>query len=57
MMPASMNAQVEDVDRGARLKMTPVDPTKLNQTREHMKQHAQMMNRSHSCSMMADAGP
>ena len=55
MMPA-MHAQVEDVDKGARLKMTPSDPAKLKEMRDHMKQHAQMMNQSHGCSMMADAG-
>jgi hypothetical protein len=55
MMPAT-HAQVEDVDQGARLNMTPVDSAKLGDLRAHMKQHAQMMNESHSCSMMADAG-
>ena len=55
MMPA-MHAQVEDVDKGARLKMTPTDPAKLKEMRDHMKQHAQMMNQSHGCSMMVDAG-
>jgi hypothetical protein len=54
-MPA-MRAQVEDVDHGARLKMTPVDPTKLGEMRDHMKQQAQMMSQSHACSMMADGG-
>jgi hypothetical protein len=54
-MPA-MHAQVEDVDHGARLKMTPADPAKLNEMRQHMKEHVQMMNQSHGCSMMADAG-
>ena len=34
MMPA-MHAQVEDVDHGARLKMTPADATKLNEMRQH----------------------
>jgi hypothetical protein len=56
MMPA-MHPQVEDVDRGARLKMTPADPAKLSDMRQHMKQHAQMMNQSHGCSMTADAEP
>jgi hypothetical protein len=55
MMPA-MHAQVEDVDHGARLKMTPADPKKLSEMRDHMKQHAQMVNQTHGCSMMADAG-
>jgi ribosomal protein S15P/S13E len=55
MMPA-MHAQVEDVDHGARLKMTPADPKKLGEVREHMKQHAQSMNQTHGCSMTADAG-
>jgi hypothetical protein len=55
MMPAA-RAQVGDVDKGARLRMTPVDPAKLNDMRQHVKQHAQMMNQSHGCSMAADAG-
>jgi hypothetical protein len=54
-MPA-IHAQVEDVDHGARVKMTPADPKKLSDMREHMKQHAQMMNHTHGCSMTADAG-
>jgi len=53
---AMMRAQVEDVDKGARLKMTPVDAAKLNDMRQHMKPHVQMMNQSHSCSMATDAG-
>jgi hypothetical protein len=55
MMPA-MHAQVEDVDHGACLKMTPADPQKLSDMRDHMKQHAQMMSQTHGCSMTADAG-
>jgi RecB family endonuclease NucS len=47
---------VEDIDHGARLKMTPADPAKLNEMRQHLKQHVQMMNQSHGCSMTADAG-
>ena len=54
-MPA-MHAQVENVERGARLKMTPSDPAKIGEMRQHMKQHAQTMDQSHGCSMMADAG-
>jgi hypothetical protein len=55
-MMGGMHSQVEDVDHGARLKMTAADPAKLNEMRQHMKQHVQMMNQSHGCSMMADAG-
>jgi hypothetical protein len=55
MMPG-MKAQVEDVDHGARLKMTPVDPAKLMEMRGRMRQHAQMMNQSHGCAMTLDAG-
>jgi hypothetical protein len=55
MMP-DVRAQVEDVDKGARLKMTPIDPAKLSDMRQHMKQHVQMMNQSHGCMMAADAG-
>jgi hypothetical protein len=54
-MPA-MHAQVEDIDHGARLKMTPADPKKLGDMRDHMKEHAHMMNQTHGCSMMTDAG-
>lgn len=55
MMPA-MHARVEEVDRGARLRMTPADLAKLKEMRQHMNQHVQLMNQSHSCWMMADAG-
>ncbi len=55
MMPA-MHAQVDDVDHGARMKMKPADPAKLSEMRQQMKQHVQMMNQSHGCSMMADGG-
>jgi hypothetical protein len=55
MMPA-VHVQVEDSDHGARLNATPVDPAKLGEMRDHMKQHAQMMNQSHGCSMMPDGG-
>jgi hypothetical protein len=55
MMPAT-HAQVEDVEHGARLKMTPADPAKMSEMRQHMKQHVQMMNQSHGCSTTADAG-
>jgi hypothetical protein len=36
--------------------VTPADPKKLGEIREHMKQHAQSMNETHGCSMTADAG-
>jgi hypothetical protein len=55
MMPA-VRAEVEDVDKGARLKITPVDASKIGDVRQHMKQPVQMMNQSHSCPMAADAG-
>lgn len=55
-MMLATHAQVEDVDHGARLKMTPADPAKLSEMRQHMKQHSQMMNQSRGCSMMADGG-
>jgi hypothetical protein len=56
MMPA-MHCQVEDAGRGARLMITPDDPSRATEMRQHMKAHAQMMNQSHSCvMMMGDAG-
>jgi hypothetical protein len=55
MMP--MHATVANIDKGATLKTTPDDPSKLSEMRAHMKAHARMMNQTHSCSMMAmDAG-
>ena len=54
-MMASVRAQVEDVPAGARLRMTPVDPSRLGEMKQHMQQHSQMMNQSHSCPMMGSA--
>ncbi|HZU83776.1 MAG TPA: hypothetical protein VE987_12700 [Polyangiaceae bacterium] len=49
-MPA-MHAQAEDVEDGARLRMTPADPARLAEMRQRMQQHAQTMNQSHACPM------
>ncbi len=46
-----VHAQVEDVEGGARLRMTPVDPSRLGELKLHMQQHAQMM-KAHGCPMM-----
>jgi hypothetical protein len=51
MMPA-VHAKAEDIDRGARLQMTPDDPAKLGEMRQAMQQHAQRMNEQHGCPMM-----
>jgi hypothetical protein len=51
MMPG-MHAQPEDVEGGARLRMTPSDPARVAEMRQHMQQRAQMMNQSHGCRMM-----
>jgi hypothetical protein len=51
MMPA-MHAKAEDIDRGARVEVTPDDPAKLGEMREVMHKHAQQMNQEHGCAMM-----
>jgi hypothetical protein len=56
MMPA-VHTNVEDIDRGARIQMTPDDPAKLGEMREAMQQHAQRMNQEHGCSMMGGQHP
>jgi hypothetical protein len=55
-MPA-VHAKAEDIDRGARIQMTPADPAKLGEMREAMQQHAQHMNQEHGCSMMGGQHP
>jgi hypothetical protein len=47
-----MNVQVEDIEGGARLRMTPRDPSRVAEMKKHVQQHAQMMNQGHSCPMM-----
>lgn len=44
-------ARVEDIDRGARLNLTPKDPTKLAELRVHVREHAARMA-SGQCPMM-----
>jgi hypothetical protein len=51
-MMSGMRAQAEDVEGGALLRMTPSDSSRLAEMRQHMQQHAQMMNQSHGCPMM-----
>jgi hypothetical protein len=50
MMPA-VRAHAEDVEGGARLQMVPVDPARLGDLKDHMSQHAAMMNQAHGCPM------
>ena len=55
MMGGSMppvNVQVDDIDGGARLRMTPRDPSRVAEMKKHVQQHAQMMNQGHGCPMM-----
>ena len=47
-----MNVQVDDIDGGARLRMTPRDPSRVAEMKKHVQQHAQMMNQGHGCPMM-----
>ena len=47
-----MNVQVDDVEGGARLRMTPRDPSRVAEMKKHVQQHAQMMNQGHGCPMM-----
>ena len=47
-----MNVQVEDIEGGARLRMTPRDHSRVAEMKKHVQQHAQMMNQGHSCPMM-----
>jgi hypothetical protein len=56
MMPA-VRAQVEDVEGGARLRVTPVDASKLADMREHMQRHVEMMTQQHTCPMPAEPRP
>jgi hypothetical protein len=58
MMSGTMpqvRAQAEDVEGGARLRLTPLDPSRLGELKQHMKEHAQMMNDGHGCPMMGGA--
>jgi hypothetical protein len=50
MMP--VHVQVEEVEGGARARVTPVDPSRLGEMKQHIQQHVQMMNQAHSCPMM-----
>jgi hypothetical protein len=47
MMPA-VRAEAEEVDGGARLRVTPLDASKLEELREQMQRHSQMMQQ-HAC--------
>ena len=48
----SMNVQVDDIEGGARLRMTPREPSRLAEMKQHLQQHVQMMNQGHGCSIM-----
>jgi hypothetical protein len=48
MMPA-MHAQAEDVEGGARLRAAPADGSRVDEMRQRMKHHAQMMREQHRC--------
>jgi hypothetical protein len=54
MMPPA-RAQAEDVEGGARLRVTPLDPSRTSELKQHMQQRAQMMNEAHGCPMMGGA--
>lgn len=45
-------ARAEDINRGARLVLTPQNPKQLKQVRQQIRQHAQEMASSGQCSMM-----
>jgi hypothetical protein len=47
-----MNVQVDDIEGGARLRMTPRDPSRVAEMKKHVQQHAEMMNQGHGCPMM-----
>jgi hypothetical protein len=47
MMP--VRASVEDTPGGARLRVTPVDASRLEEMKQHMQQRTQMMNGQHRC--------
>ena len=51
-MPPPSTATVEDTDTGARLVVTPKDPTQLTQLQSTVRSHAEMMQQQGSCGMM-----
>ena len=51
-MPPPSTATVEDTDTGARLVVTPKDPTQLAQLQSTVRSHAEMMQQQGSCGMM-----
>lgn len=54
--PPLASARVEDTDNGARLEITPDDPTQLPQLQSAVRAHADMMQQG-SCGMMDSAQP
>jgi hypothetical protein len=56
MMPA-VQAQVEDVEGGARMRVKPLDASKLDEMRERMQRHAQMMTQQHACPITGGREP
>lgn len=53
MIPSTAHA--EDIDGGARIMLTPKDPSQLAQLREHVHAHAEQMASGH-CPMMRHGG-
>ena len=54
-MPPS-RAQSDDVEGGARLRIAPLEGSKLDEMKERMRNRAQMMNQRHDCPMAASVG-
>ncbi len=46
-----VQAQVDDVDGGARMHVMPIDRSRLDEVRQHMQQGAQMMTQQQACPM------
>jgi hypothetical protein len=49
-------AQVEDIDHGATMRMTPVDPAKVSGMRDLVRMHARMLNATNDCWMLVAPG-
>jgi hypothetical protein len=54
MMPP-VRAQAEDVESGARVRVTSLDPSRMSELRQRMQQHARMMNETHGCPMPGES--
>jgi hypothetical protein len=55
MMMVPSTARAEDADRGARIVLTPKDPSQLSELRSHVHAHAAQMASGH-CPMMDHHG-